>query len=227
MLKGNRKYISILVICFSLLMVLQWLSPKQITEWEKGKFQKLEQKKKIIIGFQNVNLLGQELDKNYDLSLDFQLLNGRLINQFKGLDRNSLINNKLKKWKISFWPSIYSTNENKKLSLIQNKNEVTEIESTERNPNLQKILINQNNELNGTYILRLALNIGSIEIQAVSRKVLIKNKDIVFQIRPDIQNDIYNLYVYDDDGNLEYLWDTAYIPDYKTSVMMNTLFRKN
>ena len=54
-----------------------------------------------------------------------------------------------------------------------------------------------------------------------------KTKDIVFQIRPDIQNDIYNLYVYDDDGNLEYLWDTAYIPDYKTSVMMNTLFRKN
>ena len=163
----------------SLVGVLNLTNEKQITEWEKGKFQKLEQKKKIIIGFQNVNLLGQELDKNYDLSLDFQLLNGRLINQFKGLDRNSLINNKLKKWKISFWPSIYSTNENKKLSLIQNKNEVTEIESTERNPNLQKILINQNNELNGTYILRLALNIGSIEIQAVSRKVLIKNKEVI------------------------------------------------
>ena len=56
---------------------------------------------------------------------------------------------------------------------------MTEIESTERNPNLQKILINQNNELNGTYILRLALNIGSIEIQAVSRKVLIKNKEVI------------------------------------------------
>jgi hypothetical protein len=32
------------------------------------------------------------------------------------------------------------------------------------------------------------------------------------------------LYVYDQ-SNILYLWDVAYIPDYKTSVMMNKLFR--
>jgi hypothetical protein len=45
----------------------------------------------------------------------------------------------------------------------------------------------------------------------------------IFKVVPDIQNDIYNLYVYNN-GNEEY-YDIAYIPDYKTSVMMNKLFR--
>ena len=43
----------------------------------------------------------------------------------------------------------------------------------------------------------------------------------VFTIKPDIQNDIYHLY--SDNGEF---FDVAYIPDYKTSVFMNTLFRK-
>jgi hypothetical protein len=45
----------------------------------------------------------------------------------------------------------------------------------------------------------------------------------VFKITADIEPDIYNLFIYKD-GSEEY-YDTAIIPDYKTSVMMNKLFR--
>ena len=48
-------------------------------------------------------------------------------------------------------------------------------------------------------------------------------KNMVFQIRPDIQNDIYNLYCYKD-GEFDF-FDIAQIQDYKTSVQMNNLFR--
>ena len=43
----------------------------------------------------------------------------------------------------------------------------------------------------------------------------------VFSIKPDIQNDIYHL----SDPVNKSLVGTAYIPDYKTSVLMNQLFR--
>jgi hypothetical protein len=45
----------------------------------------------------------------------------------------------------------------------------------------------------------------------------------VFKITADIEPDIYNLFIYKN-GTEEY-YDTAFIPDYKTSVMMNKLFR--
>ena len=45
----------------------------------------------------------------------------------------------------------------------------------------------------------------------------------IFKIVPDIQNDIYYLYCYNN-GDYEY-YDLAHIPDYKTSVLMNQLFR--
>jgi hypothetical protein len=55
----------------------------------------------------------------------------------------------------------------------------------------------------------------------------IKQSEFVFKIKAELQNDIYNLYVYSKiTGNSNYFYDTAYIPDYKTSVMMNKLFRK-
>ena len=49
-------------------------------------------------------------------------------------------------------------------------------------------------------------------------------REIVFNIKPDIQNDIYHLYSVLDDGKENY-YDLAYIPDFVTSVMMNKLFR--
>jgi hypothetical protein len=49
-------------------------------------------------------------------------------------------------------------------------------------------------------------------------------KEIVFLIKPDIQNDIYYLYCLNEKLEEEY-YGTAHIPDYNTSVMMNKLFR--
>ena len=52
----------------------------------------------------------------------------------------------------------------------------------------------------------------------------ITKREIVFKVKPDIQNDIYHLYC--DENNREIFYDIAYIPDYNTSVFMNKLFRK-
>jgi len=46
----------------------------------------------------------------------------------------------------------------------------------------------------------------------------------IFKVVPDIQNDIYHLHMYNN-GNYEF-YDIAHIPDYKTSVLMNKIFRK-
>jgi hypothetical protein len=54
----------------------------------------------------------------------------------------------------------------------------------------------------------------------INRQNTVK-KETVFKIKPDIQNDIYFLHSPIDDK----LVDTACIPDYKTSVLMNRLFR--
>ena len=48
-------------------------------------------------------------------------------------------------------------------------------------------------------------------------------KKTVFKVTPDIEPDIYNLFTNNNDND-EY-HDVAFIPDYKTSVMMNKLFR--
>jgi hypothetical protein len=45
-------------------------------------------------------------------------------------------------------------------------------------------------------------------------------KYIILEVKPDIQNDIYNLYSFEN-----IFCGTACIPDYKTSIMMNKLFR--
>jgi hypothetical protein len=51
----------------------------------------------------------------------------------------------------------------------------------------------------------------------------IKCDKAVFRVSPQIQTDIYNLFVYKD-GKEEF-YDIAFIPDYVTSVLMNKLFR--
>ncbi len=48
-------------------------------------------------------------------------------------------------------------------------------------------------------------------------------KEAIFKVSPDIEQDIYNLYIYN--NGKEELYDVAFIPDYKTSVYMNSLFR--
>ena len=46
----------------------------------------------------------------------------------------------------------------------------------------------------------------------------------IFHIVADIKCDIYHLFAFDTKGSVVY-YNTAYIPNYKTSVMMNSLFR--
>lgn len=52
----------------------------------------------------------------------------------------------------------------------------------------------------------------------------VESEPLIFSVKPDIQNDIYHLYVKNKSNDLE-LYDIAAIPDYKTSVMMNRVFR--
>ena len=47
---------------------------------------------------------------------------------------------------------------------------------------------------------------------------------VVFAVKPDIQVDVYYLYYKNNTGNLE-RYDMAAIPDFKTSKMMNSIFR--
>ena len=51
----------------------------------------------------------------------------------------------------------------------------------------------------------------------------VKCDKAVFRVSPQIQTDIYNLFVYKE-GREEF-YDIAFIPDYVTSVLMNKLFR--
>ena len=45
-----------------------------------------------------------------------------------------------------------------------------------------------------------------------------------FNVMADVQNDIYHLYCYHE-GDINHTYDVAYIPTYKSSVYMNSLFR--
>ena len=49
-------------------------------------------------------------------------------------------------------------------------------------------------------------------------------KSKIFTVKAQLQNDVYDLYYYKS-GELK-KYDIAYIPDYKTSTMMNNIFRK-
>ena len=66
-------------------------------------------------------------------------------------------------------------------------------------------------------------HIAQINLNQTTTKNLIQTKTFpkmkFFNVKADLQNDIYHLY-----EDEKYI-DVAYIPDYKTSVMMNRLFR--
>jgi hypothetical protein len=49
------------------------------------------------------------------------------------------------------------------------------------------------------------------------------NNQLVFHVKPDLQNDIYHLYCYDNSQLVYY--NIACVPNYETSVMLNKLFR--
>jgi len=59
--------------------------------------------------------------------------------------------------------------------------------------------------------------------QGTQRQEMSVRKETIFKITADIEPDIYNLFL--DKNGVEEYYDIAFIPDYKTSVMMNKLFR--
>jgi len=52
-----------------------------------------------------------------------------------------------------------------------------------------------------------------------------KLKEAIFKVYPDIDSDIYKLYTYNQQTGTEEYYNIAYVPDYKTSVFLNSLFR--
>ena len=63
-----------------------------------------------------------------------------------------------------------------------------------------------------------------IPLKSDFRKPQFKEKTN-FVVKADLQYDIYRLYVYGKNNTLVY-YNTAFIPNYKTSVFMNSIFRK-
>ncbi len=48
-------------------------------------------------------------------------------------------------------------------------------------------------------------------------------ENVVFRVKPEVKNDVYSLYCIS--NGMEEYYDMAYIPNYKTSVFMNSIFR--
>jgi hypothetical protein len=87
---------------------------------------------------------------------------------------------------------------------------------------------------NNTYTKKINIDAKKIDIDAKKIDIDAKKsydkrsydkKEVIFKIKPDNQNDIYQLYCLNEE-NKEIYYDTAFIPDFNTSVMMNKLFRK-
>jgi hypothetical protein len=100
---------------------------------------------------------------------------------------------------------------------------------------IQFLLFKRNNNFlfmsYSKFIEQKPLNYPSKRNDNIERPIVknyVKNdskREIIFKIKPDIQNDIYYLYGLNDNNKEEY-YDIALIPDFTTSVMMNKLFRK-
>jgi hypothetical protein len=86
------------------------------------------------------------------------------------------------------------------------------------NKDSNKVVIPSNKHSNSNFS---QVNRQSLNNLPVKR---FKKKDVIFKVRPDIQNDIYHLYCLNEKG-VEEFYEVAYIPDYKTSLFMNRLFR--
>jgi hypothetical protein len=80
---------------------------------------------------------------------------------------------------------------------------------------------NNNNNNNNTDPKKIELN-KKTDINKNNNNY---KKEVIFKIKPDNQNDIYQLYCLNEE-NKEIYYDIAFIPDFNTSVMMNKLFRK-
>jgi len=67
--------------------------------------------------------------------------------------------------------------------------------------------------------------VTNVNIKSEHKNSTKRERFAVFQVKPEIQNDIYYLYCYDNSSKSLVHYNIACIPDFKTSVMMNKLFR--
>ena len=105
------------------------------------------------------------------------------------------------------------TNQQKHLLIKNNNNNNNYNNNNYNNNNYNN---NNNNYNNNNY------NNNNIKNNITYKHIT--KREIVFNVKPDIQNDIYHIYSVLDNGK-ECYYDIAYIPDFVTSVMMNKLFR--
>ena len=128
------------------------------------------------------------------------------------------------------------------LKYLNQHQKFNEINNIMKN-NIKQVFCTKNSIVFGTPIIdtnchNLKLKIKKLpySIYCIQYRLLYKNKPFIneivkiqkdiqkiFLVKPTIIDDIYNLYFKNDDKLEKY--DIACIPDYKTSVMMNSLFR--
>ena len=108
------------------------------------------------------------------------------------------------------------------MPLFQKKNEFNKLLNIiETLPyKISQIQFRYLNDVSNVNILTMKYYKPGSQYQSSLSKIV---RQSIFKITPDVQNDIYFLHIYNN-GSYEY-YDTAYIPDYKTSVLMNKLFR--
>ena len=159
---------------------------------------------------------------------DILCYKGSLVNTFSNLEKLTLckfifdneINQTafIKKQLMFGLPIIYNN---------QNNNDINIVQIADTLPYKIKYLQYRfNHKFNEVY----NVNIQNFKQKEDYRFQKITITEAVFKVMPDIQNDIYTLFVYNKDNNskdnINEKYDTAFIPDYKTSVLMNRLFRK-
>jgi len=81
----------------------------------------------------------------------------------------------------------------------------------------------KNNEYKSSHII--AKQVPNVNPNSSYKNTTKRERFAVFQIKPEIQNDIYYLYCFDNNTQSLVHYNIACIPDFKTSVMMNKLFR--
>ena len=121
-------------------------------------------------------------------------------------------------------PLMAKTNEEIERKIVENSYKIESIQFKLFNRVNNYLFMNYKNYMNNrSNKLEQTINYNSKPIDKNSYKIQSK-REIVFNIRPDIQDDIYHIYSLNNELNEEE-HGFAHIPDYNTSVMMNKLFR--
>ena len=180
-----------------------------------------------------------QLDNSYFSIEDIFYYKGKNVSNFKWIDKllllNDLMKNNIKQITYNKFFIVFG------LPLMNTNLDTLNIEITKLKYKINSIQFKMFNKFNTCFKLPITKNYNyelSCDKTPELNKEYIKNekyekyeinkknikKESIFKIKPDIQNDIYYLYCLDNSNNL-ILYDVAYIPDYKTSVFMNKLFR--